>query len=218
LLITAPLAAALVLSSCGSGDDPADSAPPISAVSLGTGTSAPDDEQADQSSTVAAEPNSATDGGVGGIADPVDAFSDCMTNSGVDMPDLPRNADGLIDIAQVLAAIDVGNSTTQLAMFACQASFDSATGGRLFQLLADPALQQALVDFSGCVREAGFPDVLDLDVVTALTRAGSAGGDGSPNSLLAATLGLDPDDPDVQAAVEGCGAEIQQQLADLGLI
>lgn len=106
-------------------------------------------------------------------------------------------------------------------------------GGRGAGQFDDPAVQDAFFAFSECIREQGFEDVADLATPTGRGERGQGQGngaaegdttaedgaaDGPPEggrgqrdgefgdraSRLAERLELDPDDPEVVAAVEAC--------------
>ena len=105
------------------------------------------------------------------------------------------------------------------------------SGERIREVVESPEFNDALVDFSDCVRDEGL-DVGDLTLVSLATTAFSGGaaaddsdvqsgdreaGFGDRDGIFARALGLDPEDPEVQAAVDTCLPEIEGALSDLGL-
>ena len=106
--------------------------------------------------------------------------------------------------------------------------------------LESPEVQDGLLAFSDCVREAGY-DVGDLTLGGApggqgggqeggdVEGAGGAGdadrpgggerqqGFGNRNARFADQLGLDYEDPDVMTAIDGCAPLIEDAFADAGL-
>jgi len=107
-------------------------------------------------------------------------------------------------------------------------------GGRA-ALTDNPELQDALVAFSDCIRQQGF-DVGDIELGGGPGQGGGNGtppgnGDGQPqrgqgaaqgnfdpNSRFAAALGLDPEDPDVAAALEECSPIMDAAFAEAGVV
>ncbi len=205
LAVAAAVATLALLAACGSdGDTSSDeSSDDAEAASTTAPTTTP----------TTAAPTTAAAVASGAV---VAEFTDCMSNAGVELPELELNEDGLVGIGQLLTAIDIQSTSTQLALFSCQSSLDAATGGGIAQLLASPALQEALTEVSACVREGGYA-VPDLTVASALSGVLSGGGTGDTNGLLAAAFGLDASDPEVMAVIESCAGDIESRLNDLGL-
>lgn len=227
--LVALIAATALLASCGSGDDTTDDATESSAdaatESDSSSSEATTTEETTATTAATTAPTTAStattaaeaaNGPAGTPAAVVVAFTDCIERTGVEVPDLTLDSDGMAKLGDVLRSLDIENPATQLALFGCQSSLDQATGGGLNKLLTDPALQDALTDFSGCVRDGGF-DVPDLTVAGALGSllGGSVGG--GTDELLSGMLGLDLNDPAVSGVIDSCGDEIEDQLADLGL-
>ncbi len=124
---------------------------------------------------------------------------------------------------------------------------DTGFGGGARQALQSPELQDAFVDFSACVRDGGFDvgdltlpgrggpgapaDGEDADArndgvgdESEEDRAGQTpgagqrrGGFGTINERLAAGLGLDYEDENVQATVDECAVIIEEALTAVGL-
>ncbi|MGH1488867.1 MAG: hypothetical protein ACRBK7_05640 [Acidimicrobiales bacterium] len=215
-LVVVPLAlltALTLLASCGSSAESDDAS--------GGGDSETTTTAAPTTASTAAPTTAATSASdtAGAAVEPVVAFTDCMSNSGVELPELEVDDDGLLPIGQVLTAIDFRDTSTQLAMFGCQGQLDTATGGGLAQLLESQELQDALTDYSACVREGGYvvPDLTVTAIISGALGGGLGGANGSTSGFLADALGLDATDPAVIATVDSCAADIEERLGDLGL-
>ncbi len=121
-------------------------------------------------------------------------FTACMRDNGIDLPDIQVDADGQPILSTgVLEGVDTQSAEFNQAFLACVGILTDAAP---VQLGSDPelqaAVQDALRDFSRCMREEGvegFPD-----------PAPGFDGSGSPYPLTA----LDTTDPDVDAAFEQC--------------
>ena len=90
-------------------------------------------------------------------------FSQCMRDEGLDFPDLSVDADGNIELREAFQTVDRNAEGFREAREACgeflaQAGFG---GGGRGQALEDTDVQDALLEFSECVRQAGY-DVGDL--------------------------------------------------------
>ena len=163
-------------------------------------------------------------------------------DQGLDVADIGVDADGNIDLRSAFENIDPQDEDARTAMQACQETlgdvgFGGAGRGPNFD---DAALSDAFLEFSDCIREQGFEDVPDLSFQApgGGGPGGNAGGppggsvpDGSPpplgegerptgfgdrDAIFAEGLGLDPDDPEVIAAIETCSPIIEQAFADGG--
>jgi len=120
-------------------------------------------------------------------------FAQCMRDSGIDVPDPTVDADGNVRLQPPSGGPDgdgqIDRETRRVAQEACQEYLEGVTLGTRNR--DDSDFQDLLVEFAGCVRDAGF-DIPDPDF--------SAGpGQGGPFG------GLDRTDPDLQAALEECG-------------
>ncbi len=174
------------------------------------------------------------------------AFSACMRDEGLDFPDIAVDADGQIDLRNGFDDLDPRSEDFQAAMQNCQSFIESAgfgEGGRA-GVGEDVEIQDALVEFSACVRAEGYdvgdielgnpgqaggaaPDT-DTDAATADGTDGEAadggrgqgqrqGGFGDRSTQFATQLGLDGDDPEVAAVIDGCMPIIDDALGDTGL-
>lgn len=127
------------------------------------------------------------DGGGAGAAAPLSdeeqaqAFTQCMRDNGIDMPDPDPNGGG--GLAQ-LRGSDIDREQLMAALEACR----DLMPGDLAQRRQDPAMQEQLREFAQCMRDNGI-DVPDPD-----PNGGFVIGGGE----------IDPDDPEFQAALEAC--------------
>jgi hypothetical protein len=168
------------------------------------------------------------------------ALSECLRGEGLDVPDIGVDADGNIDLRGAFQDLGPGDESFRAAMDACRDVLDGVQfgGGAGRGGLADNTeIQDALLEFSDCIRAEGFEDIADL---TFGPPGGGAGGDGTApnadgpvgpgpgrgapeggfgdrNSLFAERLGLDPEDPDVIAALDTCSPIIDQAFTDAGV-
>lgn len=162
-------------------------------------------------------------------------LSQCLRDEGLDVADIGVDADGNIDLRSALDSVTPGDEGVREAMDACREIIERAGfgGGRRGAQFDDPAVQDAFLGFSECIRGQGFEDVPDLATPAGRGErpdgaegagdgdgegTGEGTGDGPPEggrgqrngdfgdraSRLAERLGLDPDDPDVIAAIETC--------------
>ena len=122
-------------------------------------------------------------------------FTACMRDNGVDLPDLQVDADGQpILSTELLEGVDTQSSEFNAAFLACVGILAESAP---VQIGSDPelqaAVQDALRDFSACMRHNGVEEFPD--------PAPGFDGSGSPYPLTA----LDTSDPDVDDAFEACG-------------
>ncbi len=185
-----------------------------------------DQETADEETTIADDAAVATTAPSAGEL--ALELSQCLRDEGLDVADIGVDADGNIDLRSAFDAIDRSDGSFREAMDVCREILDGAEfgGGRRAQF-DDPAVQDAFLEFSDCIRAQGFPDIPDLAVPGAggpppgqqdpQPAPDGGEGDGPPagrgqrdgafgdrGSRLADRLGLDPEDPDVVAAVDAC--------------
>lgn len=167
------------------------------------------------------------------------AFSECMRNEGVDFPDVGVDADGRLDLRAGFAEIDRGSDGFQAAIELCRPIIESAGfgGGNRAAIGENVEIQDALLEFSECVREGGY-DVGDLALGG--PGPGAAGGAnnganagegaapqrgqgegqgafGNRSARFASQLGLDYEDPDVAATIDGCTPVLDEAFAAAGL-
>ena len=165
------------------------------------------------------------------------AFSQCMRDEGLDFPDIGVDAEGNPDLrgAFVESGIDPRGDEFRATLETCgpilqQAGFG---GGGRAQLAENPEFQDALVEFSECLRDRGY-DVGDIQFGAGPgpgqtpadgDAAGEGqrgqgqgqGGFGDRNARFADALGLDIDDPQVEADIDECGVVIDTAFANAGL-
>jgi len=158
-------------------------------------------------------------------------FSQCMRSAGVDFPDLGVDANGNIDLGDLPADFDTQDPAVQDAFTECQSIL--AAGGfgeRLRETIESAEFEQALLDFSDCVREQGY-DVGDLTITNLAAaafqtpaptdQANPEGGEreegfGDRDGIFAVALGLDPEDLEVQEAINTCNPIMEGAMAGLG--
>ena len=143
------------------------------------------------------------------------AFSQCVRENGVDeFPDPTVDGDGNPTFDLFGSGIEIGTDTFERAIGACESLVEGTNVG------AGPGIDQTEVEdmmlgFTECLRSEGL-DVGDFAFPEGgPPAAGEDGGfelSGTRNELLALVLGLDADDPAVEAAIETC----EPLLAGLG--
>ncbi|MEM7284893.1 MAG: hypothetical protein AAF480_00945 [Actinomycetota bacterium] len=174
---------------------------------------------------------SSNDGGIATLAEPADdvgsdeapvdaelaadeaalEFSQCMRDQGLDFPDIGVDAEGNPDLRSsfVDSGITPGSEEFRTGLEACGSILQTAGfGGGRGNAADDPAVQDGLVEYSQCLRDEGLA-VGDIQL-----GGQGQGGDGQRQGQgggvdrggrIAAFLGIDPDDPEVAAALETCG-------------
>lgn len=168
-LVVGPLSVLAVAASCSSGDD--STAPEVA--TLETSDAAVGD--AADAATIDDEPELAPD-------EAALEFSACMREQGLDFPDLGVDAEGNIDLRSAFQSFDRQSEEFPAAMEACRSILaDSGFGGGPRQAMQSTEMQDALVNFSACVRDAGY-DVGDITIPGPGQRPGAADGDGDGNA------------------------------------
>ena len=174
-----------------------------------------------------------------GETDPEQAaldFSQCMRDQGLDFPDIGLDANGNPDIREGFEAIR-GQEGFRDGLDSCSEFLAGAGfGGGRAALTDNVELQDALVEFSACVRDQGF-DVGDIQLGVGPEGGGAGPGPGSgdgdgqaanqqggrgeggfdPGRRLADGLGLDADDPAVQAAITDCQPILEEAFSAAGI-
>lgn len=167
------------------------------------------------------------------------ALSECLRAEGLDVPDIGVDADGNIDLRGAFEDLGPGDDSFRTAMDACSSVLEGVEfggGGRGAGLADNTELQDAFLEFSDCIRAEGFEDIADLtfgapgagqfDGNTPPDGAGDGegpglgqreGGFGDRNDQFAGRLGLDPEDPEVIAALEVCSPIIDQAFSGAGI-
>ncbi|MEM7338823.1 MAG: hypothetical protein AAF467_09260 [Actinomycetota bacterium] len=170
------------------------------------------------------------------------AFSACMRDEGLDdFPDLGIDAAGNIELREAFQAVDRQADGFQAAMETCQpflasGGFGGGQGRR--GAIEAPEVQDALVAFSACLRDAGY-DVGDLTLDGGPGQGPGAGGDGegqgegadqgqgqrgerqagfgNRSARFAENLGLDYTDEAVAADVDACMPIVDDAFAAAGV-
>ncbi len=162
-------------------------------------------------------------------------FSQCLRDQGLDVPDIGVDANGNIDLRGTFQDLGPDDGGFGDALDACRDIIADVGfgGGRGAGGFADnTAVQDAMVEMTECVREQGFPEAAELS----FGQQGQGGappdnadgeqrgqgqatgpGQGGLGSRFAAQMGLDPEDPDVTAAMETCLPIIEDAFAAAGV-
>jgi hypothetical protein len=160
-------------------------------------------------------------------------LSECLRNEGIEVPDIGVDADGNLQLRDVFREIGPGTEGFREAVEACSEILEGiGLGAGAGGVRNDPAIADAFLEFSDCIRDQGFADVPDLTLSPPGGGDGQAGdaadGAGAPpdpgqgrgdggfgdrNARLADRLELDPDDPEVVAALDECAPIIDNALA-----
>ena len=161
-------------------------------------------------------------------------FSACMREAGLDFPDIGVDADGNPDLREafVSSGLVPGSDDFQRGMESCGEILQTAGfgGGGRATLADNPEITDAFVEFSDCVRDAGF-DVGDLRLGGPGGQGGEPpadgqgqrgqgqgqGGFGAREEAIAGQLGLDYEDPDVAETIDACVPIIDTALANAGV-
>lgn len=128
------------------------------------------------------------------------AFAKCMRENGVDVPDPQIEEDGRLTFGQGIGRVDPNDPDVEAAFEACQDELPDVGEAIEFDPQQEAALADAQLEFARCMRQNGV-DVPDPT------------GDGftiDPDS------GIDPTDPDVQAAIEACRPILEEVFAPPG--
>ena len=167
------------------------------------------------------------------------AFSACMRDEGLDFPDLAVDANGALNLRSGFEGVDRQSAEVQAALDTCRPLIEEAGfgGGQRAGIGENVEIQDALVSFSACIRDAGY-DVGDVQLGGGPGQGGGQppadgeaadgegarrgqgareGGFGDPNARFATQLGLDYEDPEVAAAVDGCASVIEEAFAAAGI-
>ena len=168
----------MLIAACGGDDDPADEPQEIEAVA-----SLAESEPAEEEMT---RPR---------FEEGLLLFTACMRDQGVEVPDVPVDADGRpILSSDLVERVDTESPEFAVAFAGCVPLLTAASP---VDLGADPELQAAVIDslrrFSVCMRNNGVEEFPD--------PAPGWDGNGSPYPVADA---FDTSDPDVDAALEEC--------------
>lgn len=218
---TALVAVLLVASACGAGSDPAEEGVASLAVDAGpsigeaAGTDSPAELDADEAAL---------------------EFSECMRAEGVDFPDIAVDAEGRLDLRSGFDEMDRGSDDFLAAMEVCRPLIEQVgfgAGGRA-AIGENVEIQDALVEFSACVRDAGY-DVGDLELGVPGQGQGQGGGEGETlpaggrgqgqgqdgfgdrSARFAEQLGLDYEDPEVAIVIDDCMTVVDEAFSAAGV-
>jgi hypothetical protein len=212
----------LALAACGGSSEAADTAEVASLVADGESTSDSSEQSADETSADEAALE----------------FSQCLRDEGLDVADIGVDAQGNIDVRSALQDVDPGAEGFRDALDTCREILEGVGFGGGRRALADNTeIADALLEFSDCVRSEGFEDVADLTLGGPGQGAGNPDTDGAPtgdappeggrgnreggfgdrSTRFADRMGLDPDDPEVVAAMDTCMPIVDQAFADAGV-
>ncbi len=201
-------AVALASVACSGGEDAAEAS--VASVADVTGS------ESENSASDSEEPSTALD-----ADDAALEFSQCMRDEGLDFPDIGVDANGNPAIRDAFSSsdLDPGSDEFRSAIEACRSTLaDAGFGARGGGRADDPEFQDALVEYSECLRDEGL-DVGDVQLGGGQGNGGAppAGEDapergqgqgrgrfGDPSERIADSLGLDAQDPAVAAALESC--------------
>ncbi len=161
-------------------------------------------------------------------------FSQCMRDEGLDFGDIGVDAEGNPNVIEAFqaAGIEPRSAEFQEAIQNCGDSLEGVGfgGGQRPGLDGNVEVQDALLDFSECLRDEGI-EVGDLEL------GGGPGGEqeqnadgerpepgegereggfGDRSTRIANALDLDPDDPDTAAALDMCNPVLDTAFANFG--
>ncbi len=131
------------------------------------------------------------------------AFTQCMRDNGVDMADPEIDADGNLRLARPEGIEESGRDEIRGAREVCGPLLDDVV--QQFRNVDRTELQDTLLAYTQCMRDNGYADMPDPDFSSFGPGARSPGGGGPLG-------GIDPEDPDFQAADEVC----REQFAGFG--
>lgn len=176
MIFAAAIFAGLLLAACGGSESP-------EVANLGTDTTT--DAEAD-ATEAPSDPEEA-----------ILAYTQCMRENGVDLPDPDFSVEpgegGGGFFGQ--GGIDPEDPDFQEAQEKCGSNLESIQG--TFNPDNQEQFQDAALELAQCMRDRGF-DVPDPD----FSQGGP--GQGGPGGGILGDSGLDPEDPEVQAALEEC--------------
>jgi hypothetical protein len=177
MIFAAATLAGLLLAACGGSDS-------AGVANLGTNTTTGEEGDTTEAPT---DPEEA-----------ILAYTQCMRENGIDLPDPDFSGEpgegGGGFFGQ--GGIDPEDPDFQAAQEKCGSNLESIQGN--FDPENQEAFQDAALELAQCMRDRGF-DVPDPDFSQEPGQGGGPGGGG-----ILGDSGLDPDDPEVQAALEEC--------------
>jgi hypothetical protein len=159
-------------------------------------------------------------------------FSQCLRDEGLDVADIGVDANGNIDLRSSLESVGPDTEGFREALNSCRDVLEGVGfGGRGGPggLADNTDIADAMLEFSDCVRSEGFEDVPDLTfggrgadappegAPPAAGGGNREGGFGDRTARFAAQLELDPEDPEVLAAMDACMPIVDQAFTDAGV-
>ncbi len=202
-----------------------------------------DDEVASLSDAAEATESSDSNQSAEATVDPEQAalaFSQCMRDEGIDFPDVGIDAEGNVNLRESFEGLE-RDDDLRAAREACQEHIEAGGfGGRGDREAAQAGIEEGLIAFTDCIRDEGF-DVGDItlgggqgqgqqqDQAQNQTEAEGDGqgqgqgqrqegererGFGNRQARLIEQLGLDAEDPEVQAALETCDPFLEEAFAN----
>ncbi len=227
-LLTVPALTALALSACGGTTSATDAS---SDAASANGVASLDDTEA---SADAQDATSTLDADEAALA-----FSECLREQGLDVPDIGVDADGNVQVNDAFDAIDRTDSSFRDALDACgdilaDTGFGGGArgGGNQRDSLE---IQDALVELTDCMRDQGFDEATELTLDQPGGGQG-ANGDGEPPAdgqrgqgerqgpgaggqatRFITQMGLDPEDPEVVEAMEVCAPILDEAFSAAGV-
>ncbi|MET0325222.1 MAG: hypothetical protein ABW219_08370 [Ilumatobacteraceae bacterium] len=134
---------------------------------------------------------------VAGPEDPEEAmlaYTECMRDHGVDMPDPQTDGESRTMIA---VEVDPESTEFQEAQTACEPLMDNAVSQMEIDPEREAEMREQLLEYAACMRDHGIdmPDPTFGENGEVTVQAGADGGDGAPNPV---------DDDDFEAANAEC--------------
>jgi hypothetical protein len=168
------------------------------------------------------------------VAEAFLAFSECMRAEGVDFPDPAFDSDGGLDLSS-MRDIDRNQDGFDEALQVCQSELEGAALGRGRGEDFRATLEEGMLGLTECLRDEGVQvDDFDFDNFGAGGQGAGAGqggagqgggaddgggagverGNADPGARIAGALGLDMEDPAVEAAMEICQPILTDIIGD----
>ena len=196
------ITAAWLLAACGGGNGAASDGDEIA--SLGTTEPAAESSGTDPDAH-SANGTSPDSTAVEAPTDPEEAmlaFTECMRDHGIDMPDPGNQGEGPVAIAATIDAGDAGEM--EEAQQACAPLMENARNSIEFDPEQQAEMEAEMLEFAQCMRDHGIdmedPQMVEdggMMIQMSSASAPEDGGDGGPVTPR--------DDEEFQAAAEECG-------------
>jgi hypothetical protein len=155
-------------------------------------------------------------------------FAQCIRDGGIDFPDPTVDEEGNPSFAAAFQAaqdgsFDARSEEFRQALADCEDLIDGFAFGRGGANVGVEQIQEALLPYTECLRDEGL-DVGDVNLGGGQPGAGAGGeqqgggrreGGFDPAARLAAFLGLDTEDPEVEAAMATCQPILIELIASI---